>query len=80
MNSDNLIIMNKSVKFIETNIIYYTYSGEEYDRSNDDLSTLLLKLNARDFGGYFRTELMAIYHELYVYKKNEMVTYNNITV
>lgn len=70
--------MNKSVKFIdlESNLclstIYYTYSNEDYDRSNDDLPTLLLKSNARDFGGYFRTELMAIYYELYVYKKNEM--------
>ena len=66
--------MNKSVKFLEINIIYYTYSGEEYDRSNNDLPTLLLKLNARDFGGHFKTELMAIYHELNVYKKNEMIT------
>lgn len=62
----------KRVTFFEYPIIWYTYSAEEYDRSNDDLPCLLLKFNARDFGGYYTKELETIYQELNMYKNTEM--------
>lgn len=62
----------KQVTFFEYPIIWSTYSSEDYDRSNDDLPCLLLKLNAKDFGGYYRKELESIYNELNIYKNTEM--------
>lgn len=62
----------KKVTFFEYPIIWSTYASNDYDRSNDDLPTFLLKMNARDFGGYYTKELETIYHELNVYKNTEM--------
>lgn len=62
----------KRVNFTDYDIICSTYSPDEYDRSNDDMPTFLLKLNARDFGGEFIKELDAIYNELFRYKNTEM--------
>jgi hypothetical protein len=62
----------KRVSFAEYDIICSTYSLDEYDRSNDELPTLLLKINARDFGGQFIKELDEIYNELFRYKNTEM--------
>lgn len=62
----------KKVTFCDYDIIYSTYSNDEYDRKNDDLPTLLLKLNAKDFGGKYMYELNDIYDDLMQYKHTEM--------
>lgn len=63
--------MSKRVYFSDTDIIYETYAPDEYDRTSD-YPTYLLKLNARDFGGYFYAALSEIYYELKEYKITEM--------
>lgn len=62
----------KTVSFSDYDIICSTYSYDEYDRSNDDLPTFFLKVNAKDFGGNFLKELNEIYDELFKYKNTEM--------
>jgi hypothetical protein len=62
----------KRVSFCDYDIICSTYSADEYDRSNNDLPTLLLKYNAKDFGGEYMYELNNIYDDLMHYKNTEM--------
>lgn len=62
----------KSVKFKFFYELLETYSSSEYDRTNDDLPSYLLKLNSRDFGGIYTRQFHNIFHELNVYKKHEM--------
>jgi len=59
----------KKVKF-SNNEVYETYSSEEYDRSNYDIPTLLLRKNAMDFGGAFLYEYNNIFWELAVLKRS----------
>lgn len=62
----------KKVTFFDYPIIWTTYSSYEYDRVNGDLPTLLLKFNAKDFGGEYMYQLNKVYNELNVYKNTEM--------
>jgi hypothetical protein len=67
-----VILMNKTVKFNFFYELLETYSSEEYDRTVIDSESYLLKQNAQDFGGHYQKQFLNIYHELNVYKKNEM--------
>lgn len=59
-----------SVQFnLELNQVYETYNKEEYDRTNDDLPTLLLQSNAMNFGGKYYYDLMIVYNEIINYRK-----------
>ena len=59
-----------SVQFnLELNQVHETYTKEEYDRTNDDLPTLLLQSNAMNFGGKYYYDLMNVYREITNYRK-----------
>jgi hypothetical protein len=62
----------KTVTFCDYDIISSTYSADEYDRSNDDMPTFVLKLNANNFGGEYLKQLKEIYNELFRYKNTDM--------
>jgi hypothetical protein len=67
-----ILTVTKKVRFCNYDIFSSTYSSDEYDRSNDDMPTFLLKLNARDFGGKYIKQLNEIYNELFRYKNTDM--------
>jgi hypothetical protein len=64
----------KTVCFSDNNIIYYTYSKSEYDRSNNEMDTVFLL--SRDFNHQIKIEM---YRELNYFKKYEMILAHNIT-
>jgi|688.fasta_scaffold511717_2 hypothetical protein len=65
-------VVTKQVSFCDYDIISSTYSSDEYDRSNDDMPTFLLKLNASNFGGKYLKQLKEIHIELFRYKNTDM--------
>lgn len=68
----------KSIRFSDFAILYETYSKEEYDRKNKDLPSLLVEINARNFGGHWNEKLRFIESELNYMKQKEMqATYIN---
>ena len=64
----------KSISFSDNFTLHETYSKEEYDRSNLDIPSLLIRINARDFGGQWCIELQNIEFELNFIKRTEMKT------
>lgn len=66
------MILIKQVRFCDYDIISSTYSADEYDRSNDNMPTFVLKLNANNLGGEYLKQLKEIYNELFRYKNTDM--------
>ena len=64
----------KKVTFNDLNIVFYTYSKQEYDRSNNEMDTVFLL--SRDYNHQFKLQ---IYAELNYFKNNEMIYANNIS-
>ena len=60
----------KSVQFnLDLNKVHETYNHEDYDRTNNDLPTLLLQSNAMNFGGKYYYDLMNVYREISNYRQ-----------
>jgi hypothetical protein len=55
------------------NKVYETYTEEEYDRSNNNIPSLLLKMNAMDFGGKYYDDYMLICDEIRIYRIQMMM-------
>lgn len=65
--------MTKKVHFDKIDVIYYIKSLKKENEVNcEDLETLFIYYNAKDFKGHWSYILENIYRELDMYKKYEM--------